>query len=821
MDNPLFECGAPAVPTLHTFVAFAVVAVASSSLAEWLRKSMNLPLITGYILGGIICGPYVVAILSRIECSQLAVLITDDAMGFIGFSAGSKFLLSELSGSLKAVLYLLVGQLIAIYVLVFGGITLASPWLQITSDGPPETTLSIALIVACLAVARSPSSAIALVSELSAHGTFTTAVLSVTVLIDVVVVVIFALTLVVVRAVAPSPGEESPSVTTVLGLFALQMAVSAVVGVLLGYVLHGFISCTSHGLSAAVHGSGKAEAADGHSPAPAGAALDPEAATPSPPPSPPEKPGGMPSQPTDPAAPRPRMLRRFNSVIGAASHVGSASATAAAALETANNQASGALFAAPKAASRRRAALIASLWLGAKLALNIVESLTMQLTGFEVFETEDQEERYLGMSFHQPLVISMVAGFVVVNFTSSRRSFLRILHDSSEPVYIAFFTLTGMTLQLDALLPNLPTALLIFSLRLAGIFVGSYWGGRLGGSVPEHYERYWMAFITQAGVALGLAQKVAGSFPSFGPALALCVTAEVVLNQLLGPILFKAAIVGVGEAHNEYAPSNGPSKLGVSPPARPEPRSAVVVAPAGDAEAAALCVRLRARGWQLAQCDTAFTLESIAATAAAADGASSPQMLARRAARLSQLAQQTSDPTLLALIQSLEDLASPPSTAPTTHAPSKKSFLRKLRPSTGAPAALAEPLLQAEHAGARGAEESSAALMELALLHAVSSLDALDVIVLLMPTDADALRVTRSLRNSSSLLQTVHKRQTSTTQLLVRVQDVAQQAALEAEPLPLGAFTMTTVTAVAAVPNLLAEVLHPESHWSHELDNRL
>ena len=68
----------------------------------------------------------------------------------------------------------------------------------------------------------------------------------------------------------------------------------------------------------------------------------------------------------------------------------------------------------------------------------------------QVFETEDQEERYLGMSFHQPLVISMVAGFVVVNFTSSRRSFLRILHDSSEPVYIAFFTLTGMTLQARA-----------------------------------------------------------------------------------------------------------------------------------------------------------------------------------------------------------------------------------------------------------------------------------------------------------------------------------------------------------------------------------
>ena len=101
------------------------------------------------------------------------------------------------------------------------------------------------------------------------------------------------------------------------------------------------------------------------------------------------------------------------------------------------------------------------------------------------------------------------SGFIIVNYTASRRSFLRILHDSSEPVYIAFFTLTGMTLQLDALLPNLPTAALIFSLRFAGIAIGSYWGGRWGGARPEHYNRYWMAFITQAGVALGLAQRIA------------------------------------------------------------------------------------------------------------------------------------------------------------------------------------------------------------------------------------------------------------------------------------------------------------------------
>lgn len=67
--------------------------------------------------------------------------------------------------------------------------------------------------------------------------------------------------------------------------------------------------------------------------------------------------------------------------------------------------------------------------------------------------------------------------------------------------YIAFFALTGMNLALEVLLPHLPAAALMFALRLAGISIGAYWGGRLGGAAPGHYERYWMAFVTQASAA--------------------------------------------------------------------------------------------------------------------------------------------------------------------------------------------------------------------------------------------------------------------------------------------------------------------------------
>ena len=35
----------------------------------------------------------------------------------------------------------------------------------------------------------------------------------------------------------------------------------------------------------------------------------------------------------------------------------------------------------------------------------------------------------------------------------------------------------------------------------------------------------------------------------------------------------------------------------------------------------------------------------------------------------------------------------------------------------------------------------------------------------------------------------------------------------------LPSFDLTTVVSGSALPNLLAEVLHPDVHWSHHMDN--
>ena len=55
--------------------------------------------------------------------------------------------------------------------------------------------------------------------------------------------------------------------------------------------------------------------------------------------------------------------------------------------------------------------------------------------------------------------------------------------------------------------------------------------------------------MTQAGVALGLARTVLARFPVWGADFYALMVATIVLNQAVGPPLFRAAIVAMGEQH--------------------------------------------------------------------------------------------------------------------------------------------------------------------------------------------------------------------------------------------------------------------------------
>ena len=128
--------------------------------------------------------------------------IGDMALGFIGFLAGGHLRVAEMASSLSTALVMVVVLALVTYLgmlavlLSLGGLFI--PLFGVLSQ-PQE--LAMAMLVASLSVARSADALIAIITELSAKGPFTMIILAVTIVTDVVVVVVFAITLEVARAI--------------------------------------------------------------------------------------------------------------------------------------------------------------------------------------------------------------------------------------------------------------------------------------------------------------------------------------------------------------------------------------------------------------------------------------------------------------------------------------------------------------------------------------------------------------------------------------------------------------------------------------------
>ena len=149
----------------------------------------------------------------------------------------------------------------------------------------------------------------------------------------------------------------------------------------------------------------------------------------------------------------------------------------------------------------------------------------------------------------EPLLICMVAGFFVSNTSMFIKEFSKILFDIGPPIYIAFFTLTGASLSLDIFLQTWPIAIALFFTRAIAIFIGSFLGGTLAKNPMKDNTISWMAYITQVGVSLGLAKEVVVEFPEWGNPFATIIISVIILNQIIGPLLFKYAIKVMREDH--------------------------------------------------------------------------------------------------------------------------------------------------------------------------------------------------------------------------------------------------------------------------------
>jgi len=154
-----------------------------------------------------------------------------------------------------------------------------------------------------------------------------------------------------------------------------------------------------------------------------------------------------------------------------------------------------------------------------------------------------------GRALHlDPLLVGLSAGLFLENISPvSGHEVIRETQVAAMPTYAVFFAVVGAEIHLHAFFAVAPYAVLAAIVRATGIFTGARLGGRIAKVDPEVMKWVPLGMFPQAGVAIGLANLVASSFTPWGPAAATLILGTILINEMIGPVVFRLALTRAGE----------------------------------------------------------------------------------------------------------------------------------------------------------------------------------------------------------------------------------------------------------------------------------
>ena len=183
-------------------------------------KLVHLPNVTGYLIAGLLIGPYVLNVFPSDSLESVG-LISTVALGFIAFSIGNEFRFSHLKHIGKNAIIICLCQALLAVLLVDVTLLLAG------FDAP------LCLVLGAIATATAPAATLMVVRQYKAKGPITSTLLPVVAIDDAVGLIVFAVSLAIAQSLAS--GEAVTVMNTVvepLLEIVLSLLVGAVIGVL-------------------------------------------------------------------------------------------------------------------------------------------------------------------------------------------------------------------------------------------------------------------------------------------------------------------------------------------------------------------------------------------------------------------------------------------------------------------------------------------------------------------------------------------------------------------------------------------------------------
>lgn len=224
----------PEAPSATLLLGFLLLA---AFVAGELAREIRLPRITGYLVIGLVFGPHVLALLPRQTVTDFR-LINDVALGVIALQAGGELRSQNLRVRVRAIGSITASQIVVTALGVGAAVYFGKTLFPFLAGQPSRTVLAIALIFGLVAVANSPATIIAVVTELRARGPLTDTVLGVSVLKDVMILLLIAVVIPTALVLAdPTPGFDLYQVQEIGFEIVLALVLGSVVGWLIGLYL--------------------------------------------------------------------------------------------------------------------------------------------------------------------------------------------------------------------------------------------------------------------------------------------------------------------------------------------------------------------------------------------------------------------------------------------------------------------------------------------------------------------------------------------------------------------------------------------------------
>ncbi len=210
------------------------VALIGGLMLSRVTKLFHLPAVTAYLLAGLLLGPFCIGALkipglgfNSLEEVEGLSIVTQTALGFIAFTIGNEFRLSQLKSMGKGAIIIGIGQAVITTLLVDAVL------IVLHLCFPHIISLPCAIVLGAIASATAPAATLMVVRQYKADGPLTRLLMLVVAIDDAVGLVLFSVS----YGIATALSNGQVSILAVVVEPIIEIILSLGLGALMGWLL--------------------------------------------------------------------------------------------------------------------------------------------------------------------------------------------------------------------------------------------------------------------------------------------------------------------------------------------------------------------------------------------------------------------------------------------------------------------------------------------------------------------------------------------------------------------------------------------------------